>query len=311
MTRRAWQDRFGWVIIGFFLAMTPLVAYGTKGAWDSIKNRVENWLPETFEETQRLMWFYERFGTDELLMISWEGCTLDDPRISQYKQNLRTADSSSGESIEWYRDVITGPETVEALTSEPLDLPREEALRRLQGWLVGPDLEQTCIIAVVSAAGEDDRAAAIDFAYRCAEDVSGLSPEMLVLAGTTRDGVAIDQASKESLDVLNLGSFAVCITIMAIAFRDARATALVFLIAIFCEQLSMAIMYFSGQQMDSVLTLASNLTYVLSISFGVHLVNYYRESLRERPLQQSVWWALRSALVPCLMSAVTTAVGMI
>ncbi|MFI4876051.1 MAG: hypothetical protein ACIALR_11955, partial [Blastopirellula sp. JB062] len=77
----SWQDRYGWLILAFFLAVTPILSFGAKGAWDSIQNRVEDWLPESFEETQRLRWFQQQFGTDELLMISWEGCVLDDPRL--------------------------------------------------------------------------------------------------------------------------------------------------------------------------------------------------------------------------------------
>lgn len=310
MSQSAWQDRYGWFILAFFLTITPVVMYGTKGAWDSIKNRVEDWLPESFDETKRLIWFHERFGTDELLMISWKGCKLDDPRVMRFKEELQQEDSSGDQPIVWFREVVTGPEALSSMTSDPLDLPRELALDRLKGWLIGPELEQTCVIAIVSEQGEYDRAGAVAFAYDTADRVEGLSRDDLVVAGTTRDGVAIDKASKSSLDMLNLGSFAVCIVIMGIGFRSLRATLMVFVLAIFCEQLSMAIMYYSGQQMDSVLTLVANLTYVLSISSGVHVVNYYRESLVERSPYESVGWALRSAFVPCLLSAGTTAVGM-
>ncbi|PQO44281.1 efflux RND transporter permease subunit [Blastopirellula marina] len=308
---RSWQDRYGWLIIAFFLAVTPVLMYGAKGAWDGIRNRIEDWLPETFDETQRLLWFYDQFGTDELLMISWEGCTLDDPRLDQYKAELTKPDESGGEPVQWFRSVVTGPEAIESLTADPLELSKEEALARMQGWLIGPDQSKTCSIAIVSPAGEENRAAAIEYAYSRAEKVEGLSRDEMIIAGPTSDGVAIDIASKESLDLLNLGSFAVCITIMYLGFRSMRATMIVFLIAIFCEQLSMSIMYFSGQAIDSVLTLVANLTYVLSISSGVHLVNYYRESLTDRSPKESVAWALKAALVPCLLSAGTTAVGML
>ncbi|PQO27335.1 hypothetical protein C5Y96_17480 [Blastopirellula marina] len=311
MSQSSWQDRFGWFVLAFFLAVTPVVMIGTKGAWDGIKNRVEDWLPESFEETQRLMWFYERFGTDEMLMVSWKGCTLDDPRIAQYAQAIGANDGIDGEEDAWFGNVITGPDALKALTSEPLELPKSVAVDRLKHLLIGEQGDQTCVVAVVSPAGEANRAGAIEFALAAADQVDGLAREDLIIAGTTLDGVAIDEASKGSLAALNLGSFAVCILIMAVSFRSARATIIVFVLAIFCEQLSMAIMYFSGQQMDSVLTLASNLTYVLSISSGVHLMNYYRESLAERSVKESVGWALRSALIPCLLSAGTTAVGML
>ncbi|MBA2117373.1 efflux RND transporter permease subunit [Bremerella alba] len=311
MSQSSWHDRFGWFILIFFLAVTPIVMIGTKGAWDGIKNRVEDWLPESFEETQRLIWFYDRFGTDELLMVSWKGCTLEDPRVAQYAQAISKSDEVDGKEVVWFGDVVTGPEALQSLTSEPLELPESLAVDRLKHWLIGENGDQTCVVAVVSPEGEENRAAAIEYAYEVANQVDGLTREDLIVAGTTLDGVAIDKASKGSLAALNLGSFAVCILIMAISFRSARATIIVFVLAIFCEQLSMAIMYFSGQQMDSVLTLASNLTYVLSISSGVHLMNYYRESLAHRSAKESVGWALRSALVPCLLSAGTTAVGML
>ncbi|MCC9607888.1 MMPL family transporter [Blastopirellula sp. JC732] len=308
---RAWQDRFGWLIIALFLAVTPVLTYGAKGAWDSIKNRLEDWLPDSFEETQRLRWFYNQFGTDELLMISWDGCTLDDPRLEQYKAELTKPDESGDEPVSWFGDVVSGKDALESLTADPLELSHDEALARMEGWLIGGDHSQTCLVAIVSKAGEGNRAAAIDYAYRCADQVEGVSRDEMIIAGPTSDGVAVDNASKNSLDLLNAGSFFVCITIMYLGFRSMRATMIVFLIAIFCEQLSMSIMYFSGQAIDSVLTLVANLTYVLSISSGVHLVNYYRESLVDRSPKESVGWALRAALVPCLLSAGTTAVGML
>ncbi|MBI1246280.1 MMPL family transporter [bacterium] len=311
MASTSWQDRYGWFILAFFLAVTPIVLYGTKGAWDSIKNRVEDWLPPTFEETQRLIWFHGQFGTDELLMVSWKGCTLDDPRVAQYAAALEETDEYHGKQVHWFGQVVTGQEALKSLTSEPLDVPKSVALDRLTGWLIGPDHQQTCVVAVVSPQGEEDRAAAVEYAFVAADKVDGLGRDALIMAGTTLDGVAIDKASKESLAELNLGSFAVCILIMGIGFRSFRATLLVFLIAFFCEQLSTAIMYFSGQPVDSVLTLAANLTYVLGISSGVHLLNYYRESLAERSAKESVAWALKAAMVPCLLSAGTTAVGMI
>ncbi|MFI4875058.1 MAG: RND family transporter, partial [Blastopirellula sp. JB062] len=233
------------------------------------------------------------------------------PRLPSYKRQLERPDDSGPQPISWFRDVVTGPEAIDSLTADPLELPREEALQRMEGWLIGPQQTQTCLIAIVSKAGQADRAAAIEYAYRCADQVAGLERQELVIAGPTSDEVAIDAASKGSLDMLNLGSFAVCITIMYLGFRSLRATMIVFLIAIFCEQLSMSIMYFSGQPIDSVLTLVANLTYVLSISSGVHLLNYYRESLAERSPRESTAWALRAAIVPCLLSAGTTSVGML
>lgn len=289
----------------------PFVVLGAKGAWDSIRNRVEDWLPETFEETQRMIWYYKRFGTDELLMISWPGCTLEDERAQRFREGLQEPVTIDGETGPLFRDVITGRQTLESLQEEPLELSERLAKHRLKGWLLGEDGEQTCVLAFVSPMGEANRHQVIDYVYEVADRTPGLTRDAIHVAGTTVDGVAIDRASKQSLAALNVGSFAVCIAIMLFAFRSLRMTLMVFTTAFFVEQLSMAIMYYSGQPMDSVLTLASGLTYVLAISAGVHLVNYYRSAKQEMNCAEATDWAIRAAWKPSLLSAITTSLGMI
>ena len=73
--------RFG--IFLMFLFLGPIIVLGAKAAMESNSNKVADWLPEGFEETKQLKWFAEKFGSDELLMVSWEGCTLSDPRVAR------------------------------------------------------------------------------------------------------------------------------------------------------------------------------------------------------------------------------------
>ena len=73
--------RFG--IFLMFLFLGPIIVLGAKAAMESNSNKVADWLPEGFEETKQLKWFAEKFGSDELLMVSWEGCTLNDPRVAR------------------------------------------------------------------------------------------------------------------------------------------------------------------------------------------------------------------------------------
>ena len=108
------------VFIALAMAL-PFVLYGAQQARRSNSNRVEDWLPEHLEETQRLYWFADRFGSDELLMISWEGCRLDDPRLPQLAQRLRAPTSDDAAPV--FRAVITGPDALARLTAPPLELP--------------------------------------------------------------------------------------------------------------------------------------------------------------------------------------------
>ena len=71
-----------------FAIAVPFIMFGAKQAWDSNANRVEDWLPAGFSETQKLYWFSEHFGSDELLMVSWPGCNLDDTRLDRLADAL-------------------------------------------------------------------------------------------------------------------------------------------------------------------------------------------------------------------------------
>ncbi|MFV2067470.1 MAG: MMPL family transporter, partial [Pirellulales bacterium] len=203
-----------------------------------------------------------------------------------------------------------GPDVLEMLTSDPINVTHDAAIARMQGWLVGPDRNTTSAVALVSPAGSADREAAVEYAFHVADTVEGLSRGEIHLAGPTYDSVAINQASKSSLLQFNLWSFLICITWIFACLKSIRLTWSVFVTAIFSEQISMALMYYSGRQMDSVLLLVANLTFVLTIAGGVHLVNYYldaRHAQREFP----VGVAVTAARWPTLMAATTTALGVV
>ena len=80
---------------------------------ESNSNKVADWLPEGFEETKQLKWFAEKFGSDELLMFSWQGCTLSDPRVARVAQALPPTESGSRllrQSVKWPRGVGQSPQ---------------------------------------------------------------------------------------------------------------------------------------------------------------------------------------------------------
>ncbi len=64
------------------------IGYGAAQAWRHSQNRVEDWLPEQLPETQGLVRFFDRFGSDEFLMISWPGCVLGDQQADELQELL-------------------------------------------------------------------------------------------------------------------------------------------------------------------------------------------------------------------------------
>ncbi|MGB6045489.1 MAG: MMPL family transporter [Pirellulales bacterium] len=303
--------RYRRMVLALFLLAFPVVYYGAREAFNSTTNRVEDWLPKEFEETQRLDWFAERFGRDELLMVSWDDCTRDDERLPRLAAALRTPHQHDGREIQYFRQVLTGNEILKAMTEPPLDLPRQEALVRLEGWLIGYDRLTSCLVARVSEEGAADRHAAVAHVYRCAQDECDLPADALYLAGPSMQSVAIDNASKDSLWILSRLSMLICLTIMWVGFRSFSTALMVFAVAAFCQQMSLAMIYFSGTKMDSVLLMVPSLTFVLAVAAGVHLINYYRDALLHRESKDAASYAVRYGWTPCWLSAVTTALGLI
>jgi len=302
--------RFRYPVFALFLLSLYFVIPGAQEALKSNTNNVFDWLPAQFEETQRLIEFTHHFGGEEFLMVSWPDCTLADQRQDRLAAELRKPTALADGKC-FFRKVITGREAVEQLMAPPLSLSAAQAVRRLEGLIVGRDGATSSVVMSVADPNHVNRHKAVAFVYECADRVPGLSAQAVHLAGTTLDGVAIDEASQASLLPLSLASFAACLALMYLVFRCPTTTAAIFIVAVFNQQLTMAAVYYTGWHMDSVLLLAPSLVFVVSVSGGVHLTNYYREAVRKQGLAGAPLRAVRAGWMPCVLSAVTTSLGLI
>jgi hypothetical protein len=297
-----------WILIGLLVAL-PVIFWGANSAWEGSRNSILDWLPPSFDETKQIFWFDEKFGGDELLMVSWDDCKLGDQRLAAFAERLRAP--PKGESAPLFQTVITGSEIYDQLRSAPLKLETREAQSRMRGWLLGKDRKTTGVIALVSEAGEADRHAAVEHAYNCAEQVQGLSRGQLRVAGATMEGVAIDRVSKASLPLLANLSFLACFAIMFACFRNLRLAIFIFALAIINHFFSMALIHYTGVRMDSILMMVPSLIFVLTVSAGVHLANYYRDAVVEHGFELAAVRAVSSGWAPCWLAATTTAIGLI
>ncbi len=293
--------------VAVILLIWPIVIFGARQAWLNHQNRVEDWLPASFPETQSLEKFSKRFGNDEFLMISWPECHLDDSRCDQLIQKML---SPASDGKIYFAKAFSGQDLLQSLkTSQPaMD---ERLLRlRLAGLFIGKDLEQSSVVALVSRAGLDDRSAAIDWAWQAAEQATKLARDEIHMAGSTADSVAVDAASERGLVELNLLSSFLCFVILLASLRNIWLVGTVFFGALLNEHLALAIIHFSGAQIDTVLLLVANLSFVLSISAGLHYLGYFYAAEREGKVSPA-WAALQASFLPSLLAAATTSMGFI
>jgi hypothetical protein len=296
------------LVAALFLGLLPVLIYGALEAWKTNANRVRDWLPASFPETQALYWFASHFGSNEMLMISWPGCELGDDRLARLADGLTRPPPERQHPL--FRQALTGPEVLKSLTEPPLELPRAEAIDRLGGWLIGPDGRTTCVLALVSEVGEEDRHAAVDWAYAVAWETCGLRKDEIFLAGSTADSVAIDRTSERYLNLFNTAAFVIAFLLLWRFFGSMWLALLVTATALVAEQFALAAVFFTGAKLDSVMLTMASLVFVLSVSAAVHLVNYYGDAVHETDLDAAPALASRHALLPCALAACTTSLGL-
>lgn len=290
-----------WTLAVLLLA-APLVVWGALLALRSTSNDPRQWLPRDFAETDRYDWFLEQFGSDEIAVVSWPGCTLEDPRLEAMASGLRASP--------WFERVRSGPAVIERLMQPPLELSERAAARRLRGVLVGPDAQTTCLVLSTSEAGKSDRVQTVDAIFEQAQQVPGLDAESLRLGGPTVDAAAIDRESRRLLFQLAGVSGLLSFIIATIRLRSVAMAVIVLAVAGYSTLLSLAILAFTGGTMNLLMTMLPPLVYVLSISSAVHLANYYRDALEHASPAAALGQALRHGWLPCALAALTTGIGL-
>lgn len=115
--------------------LLPLMAWSLSHL--DLENDVAGWLPQEDEQSRLLRWHEELFPDEDRILVSWDGCSVTDPRIDEFSWKL-AGSMATGERE-------GGSPLVEAVT-RPADLLRrmrdqevslEEALRRTSGLLTG------------------------------------------------------------------------------------------------------------------------------------------------------------------------------
>jgi uncharacterized protein len=302
----------------------PLLLYGVRGALQGGNNDVRQWLPSGFLETRQYDWFLDQFGSEEVAVVSWPGCTIDDERLDKFaaaiapyveEQPLQKhavvehADGQADAAEPLFRRILTTRQAIEQLTAEPMNVPRDEAIRRLTGLLIGPDGQTAAALVKVNEAGAADRKRALATVYEVAKQV-GLERNELRLAGPTVDSVALDSESQRSRYLLAAISLVVALVLAWRCLRHVRLVAIVFSTALLCAAANVALVYFLGGTMNLLLGMMPTLVFLLAISGAIHLVNYYRDAVRQGRVEEAPLLAVKAAFWPCLLSAGTTAVGL-
>lgn len=301
--RPARHSRLAIAILIIAALAAPAVLFCARRALKSTSNDPRQWLPRTFAETDTYDWFQDQFGTDEIAVVSWPGCDLDDPRVGRLSEALK--------STKYFDHILNGQAVLDELTAPPLSLSRTAAKARLRGILIGAADETTCLVLRTSQDGKDDRSEAVEEIERQALQLCQIPPSELRLAGPTVDAAAIDAESRRLLFQLAGLSAIISFLIASLRMRSIRMALSVLSVAAYSTAVSLAILYISGGKMNLLMTMLPPLVYVLTISSAVHLANYYLDAARDPRIKiPPAQAAIARGWLPCSLAAGTTGVGL-
>ena len=338
----------------FLLAMAAafvvaLMPRGVRMAISSNSNKAEDWLPDSYAESSDLKWFRSHFVGEQFALMSWDGCTLGNAeklnllakKLVPSPESLASADPKSAtlQRSKWYSRVLTGPGVIAELTAPPLSLSRGEAIKRLEGALVGPrakdaagkelgnDSRVTCLMVFLTPeATHDNRTmrAAVEMIERTAINECGIKREEFHMGGPPVDNITIDVEGEKTL--MRLASLAALVGggLAYWCLRSIKLTSIVFAVGVISAGISLAIVFYFGVfevfvlgkpkpylgTVDAILMSMPAVVYVLGLSGAIHTVNYYRDARRDHGLAGSAERAVKMGWWPCTLAAFTTAVGL-
>lgn len=127
-----------WVLLAAaFLA--PLAFWAVRRV--RLQNDVENWLPADDPQSQVLSWYRGQFPVHDRVLVSWNGSTLNDPRVKLLADKLEGKKGTDGRRHNrnpYVKEVVTPQEVIKSIQSASRGaVDTGEAVRRLEGVLVG------------------------------------------------------------------------------------------------------------------------------------------------------------------------------
>jgi len=184
---RGGNGRALWVVVGmaFLIPMSIWSLFSIK-----MENEVRDWVPRDNPECKTVEWRQRHFPQDEAILLTWDGSSLDDPRVDRLVQKIRGVTDATGKTrggSKLVERVSTPQELIAQMRKSKAS--RDAAIDRLQGMLVGTGPLRIRL----SEFGRVRRDKVVEFLSRTASDALGFKIEV-------RDPDSVQPAALASLE---------------------------------------------------------------------------------------------------------------
>jgi predicted RND superfamily exporter protein len=308
-----------WIVAVTTLAIPVLVYFAIQAK--SNTQDVQTWLPQRTQQRTDYDRFVSLFGNDDDIMVSWPGCTIADPRLAAFADQLNShtattnPDSPQSRSA-LFLQIVTGQDVVQRMTDCDPRLSEEQAQKRMSGLFFGPDCNTTGMLIRLSDVGREDRKACVAQIVTSAAQVPGLRPQDLRLGGSSYVNVEIDNATNKAL-LYGVPAIGLVLLITLFSMGSLRLTLISLSLAGLAALTSVAFMCACGFKINGLMVLTPVLVLVLTLSGAVHMTSYYREAWQRIAIleigndRQAIIQMLKKSWRPCTLAIITTCLGIL
>jgi len=187
--------------LALMAAAAPFIAFSAFRVLTVEATTPIDWVPLQFAPRRAYQEFVKEFESGDVVVVSWQGCELGSPALARLVE-AATGDKAprDRQGRPWFEGIATGSTVLDRLMEPPLSLPRETAIERLTGILVGPDGKATMAAIGFTPEGLADRKHAVAWIRDTIRQTATIDDDAVHMAGPVVDNVSVDVASNESLD---------------------------------------------------------------------------------------------------------------
>ena len=285
---------------GTLLLLSLLLCVIGLSKFQSNTEDVLQWLPDNSPTREEYNDFERKFGADDFLLATWEGCAVNDPRLNQFCEKLARKESS-----DLIRSVVSGSDVLTKLRDE-FDLPAKHILNRFKGIFFGVgDTRKTLALIQLTKAGSADRRGAMRQVEDAIAETDNLELEEITFGGYPYVGLSIDNSLRNSFRYFFLPSIFLAAITSISCLKNVLLSSIVFVAAIGAALCSIAIVPVLGYKFGGLMSIIPALVYILTTSGSIHLIHYSLDAIGDPRKLLAVAWK------PCSISALTTAIGML
>ncbi len=293
------MKRIDIVGLAFALFCIAMACFGLSRLQSNTED-VLQWLPDQSEARVKYDLFESKFGSDDFLILTWDGCTVDDPRLVTFTNYIREHDTEG-----LFQQVTNGAEVVIRLAGE-LKLSRASIQRRLRGVFFGSqDVELTCAFLELSPKGTANRSPSMQIVWEAIDELPDLERDEVAIGGYPYIATFLDSQLGNSFRNFLIPSVVLSTLLALFCLRNIALTLIVFVAAMGAATSSVAFIPLCNMKYGGLMSIIPALVFVLATSGSIHLIRYSLDAIGDAKKLLRIGWR------PCVVSAATTSVGML